>query len=406
MRRVVGLTLAGLGAFLVVGAVLLPTYVTGQVVKFPLNEYEGATLKGTGVSYFSPVKLRELTGVTMRATYTIKGDGAAGSSSTAVWNEFSYLYDETNAQTYQYQTRKFAFDRRTGQLVDCCGANLNGNSSIRQTGLVGYVWPIGTQKKTYDVFDTVLNKPMPFRYEGTATTVGIPTYLFVESVPPTQAGSVTLPGSLVGMKQASVTLPEMYTGTIKYWVDPTTGALLNVNEYEKLTLDNTARTHQLALLYNADLAVTPTSLSAIVKLDSSGRSELSLLTTVLPLTLGIVGFVALIAGIVLRRVRREDNQPESADITAPEPVLDPAPNPPQEAQKAQKAREAQEQAPTAQFPAAVAQDAAPSAQAPAPAPSAQAPAPSVQEPAPPAQDPAPAVHQDPATPAQDPATTA
>jgi hypothetical protein len=130
------------------------------------------------------VKLRELTGVTMRATYTIKGDRAAGSSSTAVWNEFSYLYDETNAQTYQYQTRKFAFDRRTGQLVDCCGANLNGNTSIRQTGLVGYVWPIGTQKKNYDVFDTVLNKPMPFRYEGTATTLGIPTYLFVESVPP------------------------------------------------------------------------------------------------------------------------------------------------------------------------------------------------------------------------------
>jgi hypothetical protein len=383
MRRVVGLTLAGLGAFLIVGAVLLPTYVVGQVVKFPLSEYEGATLTGTGVSYFSPTKLTELTGVTMRATYTIKGDAAAGSSSTAVWNEFSYEYDVTNAQTYQYQTRKFAFDRRTGQLVDCCGANLNGNTSIRQTGLVGYVWPIGTQQKTYDVFDTVLDKPMPFRYEGTATTLGIPTYLFVENVNAMQSGTVTLPGSLVGMKQASVTLPELYTGTIKYWVDPTTGALLNVNEYEKLTLDNTAGT-QLALLYNADLTVTPTSLSAIVKLDSSGRSELSLLTTILPLILGIVGFIALIAGIVLGRGGREDNQPESADLTAPEPVLHAAPD------------LAQDQAPTAQLPAAVPEDSAAAVQDPAPA---------VEDPARSAQDPAPTA-QDPSPNAQDPATTA
>lgn len=388
MRRVVGLTLAGLGAFLIVGAVLLPTYVTGQVVKFPLNEYEGATLTGTGVSYFSPTKLRVLTGVTMRATYTIKGDGAAGSSSTAVWNEFSYVYDVTHGQTYQYQTRKFAFDRRTGQLVDCCGANLNGNTSIRQTGLVGYVWPFGTQQKTYDVFDTILNKPMPFQYEGTATTLGIPTYLFVENVPATQSGTVTLPGSLVGMKKASVTLPEYYTGIIKYWVDPTTGALLNVNEYEKLTLDNTVGTQVKLLLYNADLAVQPSSLSAIVKLDSSGRSELSLLTTVLPLTLGIVGFVALIAGIVLGRVRRDDNQPESADITAPEPILYPAPD---------RAHEAQEQAPTAQLPAVAPQDSAPVAQASAAA---------VQDPAAAAQDPASTAPQDPASTAQDPATTA
>jgi hypothetical protein len=283
-----------------------------------------------------------------------------------VWNEFSAEYDVTHAQPYQYQTRKFAFDRRTGQLVDCCGANLNGNTSIRQTGLVGYVWPIGTQKKTYDVFDTVLNKPVPFRYEGTATTLGIPTYLFVENEGPTQSGTVTLPGSLVGMKQASVTLPEIYKATIKYWVDPTTGALVNVNEYEKLTLNNSAG-GQVALLYNGELAVTPTSLRHVVNLDSSGRSELSLLTTILPLTLGIVGFIALIAGIVLGRVGREDNEPESADITAPESVLDPAPDP------------AQDEAPTAQFPAAAPPDSVP----------AQAPAPAVQDPAPTAQNPAP-----------------
>ena len=56
----------------------------------------------------------------------------------------------------------FAFDRRTAQLVNCCGASLNGDTSVRQSGLVGYVFPIGTQKQTYQVYDTTLKRPMPF----------------------------------------------------------------------------------------------------------------------------------------------------------------------------------------------------------------------------------------------------
>ena len=44
MRRLIGITLAGLGAFLIVGALLLRTYVGGQLIKFPLSEYVVTTL--------------------------------------------------------------------------------------------------------------------------------------------------------------------------------------------------------------------------------------------------------------------------------------------------------------------------------------------------------------------------
>jgi hypothetical protein len=72
MRRNIGLVLAGLGAFLIVLAVVLPTWIVGQVVKFPLNEYETATLMADNASYFSATSLTEKTGITMQATYTIK----------------------------------------------------------------------------------------------------------------------------------------------------------------------------------------------------------------------------------------------------------------------------------------------------------------------------------------------
>ncbi len=306
MRGIIGLVLAGLGAFLILVAILLPTWVVSQVIKFPLNEYETATLEATNASYFSATSLSEKTGVTMEATYTIKGDPSEGSSSTAVWSEYSYVYDLTNHQPVQQMTRTFAFNRRTGQLVDCCGASLNGDTSVRQTGLVGYVFPIDTQKQTYEVFDTTLKRQMPFVYSGTTTVHGIQAYEFVENVAPTQTGTVSVPGSFVGSSAVTVSAPEFDQLHLIYYVDPETGALIDVNEHQTTSLRNPVTGATAVVLFDADLIATPASLDQIVALDSSGRGELTLLETTLPLVLGIVGGVALIAGIFLSRKSRDD----------------------------------------------------------------------------------------------------
>ena len=183
MRRV-GLVLVGLGACLIVFALLIPTWVSGQVVKFPLNEYASVNLTDSNASYFSPAKLAEQTGVSVEATYTIKGNAAAGSSSTAVWNQFVYVYDQTNKLPIQQTSRTFAFDRRTALLVDCCGANVNGDSSVKQSGYVGIVMPIGTEKKTYPVFVPDVKKPVPFDYAGIDAVGGTEAYRFVANIPP------------------------------------------------------------------------------------------------------------------------------------------------------------------------------------------------------------------------------
>lgn len=310
MRGVIGTVLAGLGAFLILVAILLPTWVSGQVVKFPLNEYETATLTASNASYFSPSSLSEKTGVSMEATYTIKGDASKGSSSTAVWNQYSYVYDLTNHQPVQEMTRTFAFDRRTGQLVNCCGASLDGDTSVRQTGLVGYVFPIGTQKQTYQVYDTTLKRPMPFTYTGTTTVDGVQAYEFVESVPPVQIATLPVPGSFVGSTAAMVSAPEFDQLHLVYYVDPETGALLDVNEHQTLTLHNPDTGAAALVLFDADLIATPASVHQIVALDSSGRNELTLLETILPLALGIGGGVALLVGIFLSRKPRAE-QPAS-----------------------------------------------------------------------------------------------
>jgi hypothetical protein len=322
MRRVIGLTLAGLGAFLIVAAVLVRTYVGGQLIKVPLNEYVKTTLLAKNVSYFSPALVRNVTGATIRVTDTVKGDASAGNSSTAVWNEFTYLYDVTNNKEYAVSTRRAAFNRRTGQLVDCCGASVNGNSTIRQTGLSGYVFPFGTQKRTYQVFDTSLNRPMPFRYEGTSTLDGITVYRFVEHVAPTQAGSQKIPGSLVGLGQSLVTLPMYYAATNTYWVDPSTGGVLDTTQDQKQYLQDSTGKHRL-LLFDGDIVMTPQSVHTAVSLDATGRTELLWFQNLGPLLAGIVGIVLFVVGIVLVWLDRR-RQPEEADFEA-EPALGPVP---------------------------------------------------------------------------------
>ena len=309
MRRT-GLVLAGLGTFLIVFALLQAFWVTGQVIKFPLNQYASVTLADPNATYFSAAKLTEMSGVNLEATYTIKGNAAAGSSSTAVWNQFIYIYDQTNKLPVQTITRTFAFDRRTAQLVNCCGANVNGDSSIQQHGYVGYVLPIGTKKQTYDVFDTNLNKPVPFVYTGIGDVDGTQAYKYSVNVPPTQNGTQTVPGSLVNSSAASVTLPQYYELHSTYWIDPVTGALLNVTQDQKLTLRNTDGSTALSLL-NANFVATQASIDGLVAIDNNQLSKASLVGTLLPLLAGVVGLLLLILGLVLFR------RPEETAAAAP-----------------------------------------------------------------------------------------
>jgi len=320
MRRVLGLTLTGLGAFLFVLAVLLRFYLPGQVIKLPLNEYVVTTLMGHDVSYFSEKQVAVMTGVTAKATSTIEGDVAAGSGSTAVWNDFTAVEDTTNGQPIQYTSQRSAFDRRSGQIVDCCGAYVSvsnvGTHTGHQSGLA-YAWPLGTQKQTYQVFDPTLARPEPFRYEGTATVNGVSTDKFVEHVTNQQFASQTLPGSLVGYPdQPTVTLPEYISETNTYFVDPVTGEPVDVNENLMLSLENITGATRL-VLFKGDLAATPQSVSGAAGAVNSSHLKIEFIEDIGPLVCVLLGVVLLVLGITLIA-----NQPdlEEFEYESDEPV--------------------------------------------------------------------------------------
>jgi Porin PorA len=302
MRRVLGLVAAGLGAFLLVSGLLLRFYVAGHVVKFPLNEYQVTTLEGKNVTYFSPSLLKDVPGAGMRVTRTIEGDVAAGTSSRAVWALFSYTYDVTHGVAYKALTQRSAFDRRTGALIGCCGETV-GAFTGRQTGLA-FTWPIGTQQRSYEIFDTTLLKPVQVQFAGQQSIDGLATYRFVERVPAQRFSKQKLPGALVGLHgQPTVTLDEYYQATNTYWVDPVTGAVVDINENQKTTLRDSGGVQRL-VLFQGDLRMTPQSVLKSIRSERSRRAGIEAITLTIPLGLGLAGVVILAAGSWLALWRR------------------------------------------------------------------------------------------------------
>lgn len=78
-----------------------------------------------------------------------------------------------------------------------------------------------------------------------------------------------------------------------------------------MTLRNPATGGTVAVLFDGDLAAIPATVKAVVALDASGRNELALLNTTVPVAAGVAGAVALIAGIFLlvRKPRRAQPGP-------------------------------------------------------------------------------------------------
>lgn len=311
MRRVLGLVLTGLGAFFLVLALLMRFYLPGQVIKFPLNEYLVIVVSGKDVSYFSTKQLKVVTGVNAKATTTVEGDVAAGSSSTAVWNSFTAVEDVTNSQPIEYVNQRSAFSRRTGEIVECCGAFVSTSNQPtvkgHQSGLA-YAWPFSSQKQTYEVFDTTLAKPEPFRYDGTAAIDGMSTYKYVEHVVNAQFGSETLPGSLAGYPALpEVTLPEYITETNTYWIDPVTGQPVDVLENRTLSLENISGQTKL-VLYKGVLSGTPQNVHSNVSIANSAHFKINLVDFLGPLVGLILGLALLVVGIVMILGKRDTEE--------------------------------------------------------------------------------------------------
>jgi hypothetical protein len=293
------LVLAGTGAFLLAFGLLLRFYAAPRLIAAPANLYQTDTLLAPHASYFDEGSLTTRRDVTLTYTLTIRGDPGAGTSTTAVWDSFAALADLKHGVQVNSTYQRAVFNRRTGQLLNCCGAAVNDDTRVRQHG-IGLFWPIGVRKATYQVFDVNAESAWPATYSGTADVQGIMTYRFVQHIPPTQvAQTAGVPSSLLGLrgKVSNVVADRYYQADNTFWVDPRTGVLIDIEQRILSVLRGPGGQGKLVVA-DADLKMSGSSIRQLAALASKNAASIATLRETGPLGGGILGLILIVAATI------------------------------------------------------------------------------------------------------------
>jgi uncharacterized membrane protein len=308
MRRGIGIVLVGLGVFLVVLGALLRFSVVPAVAKAPLSPGEdsgGVTQTdqtGVAAKLFDPATLTERTDVPLTVTRFTRGDVPASQTAEAkagdlaVYDTFQRVEDNAGVVVLA-DTARFAFNRVTSVMTNCCGANVNGEN-VDLSGLVPLKFPMFTQQQTYPYFDTSLNRGVDAVYQGEETLEGLPVYKFLVTVEPTQTGTIEVPGDLVGSPLPNFVAPRYYSNLLTLWVEPTTGAIVKGESAQLQTLrgpDNEVE----VIVIDAVIGTTPEQVTSGVEYAKSQAALLALLNNTVPLIAVILGVILLVIGIIL-----------------------------------------------------------------------------------------------------------
>ena len=243
LRRIAGPTLVGTGIFLVVLAVLLPTVVYPRLAVLPLDPRAAQTAHGTGFTVFVPrseeeggLKLYRNVGVTSKVWVTEdRSQGARPADSpSANWRvATTTTVDEVGL--LEVVVEGVSVDRHTALSTNCCRDYVITEPDdivgrpVRHRGYV-VQFPFDVQKRSYPIWDSNVENTVDAHYLGTEKRRGLTVYRFVQRVPDQKTGTQELPGSVLGLPDASVVADSMYQTTRTYWIEPASGAVVDYTE--------------------------------------------------------------------------------------------------------------------------------------------------------------------------------
>ncbi|MDT4925878.1 MAG: hypothetical protein QOG01_3591 [Pseudonocardiales bacterium] len=299
MRRTFGAVLIGLGLFGLVLAILMPTVVVNGSKKTPLDL--DITQVSSGSAKLLDPETNQLKDVQLRATRVVKSDShASDGTNTTVFETLCIVVVEgktpnclpsSDPRLLSVTTDRVTSDRRTAESVHVpkYHENVNGNTSVRHTGL-SYKWPIDAQKKTYQFFSPDLGQAFPAVYQGTSTIKGLTVYKYVSE-------TGTQPYKVNGLFDGT------YTDTRTVWVEPHTGAIINGTEHQVQAIID-KNTNESSVALDTTLSFDQSAIDFQANFAKTKINDLKLAQIWAPLVLAIVGLAALVGGILLLRRRR------------------------------------------------------------------------------------------------------
>ncbi len=343
MNRAVALRIAacglmGLGAALLIAALLLTTYTNGKITKIPLDLDATLVSDGTGTA-FDPESLNgdrfvvnKNVPLSQQQQVSVEAPSNAEVVTLQVGTTLRRADKQQDTGLLLAIVDTVTLDRKTAMAVSS-ESNPGGavqkprtieddqpptNIALPHEGLA-YRFPFDTEKKTYPYFDPIAQKSFDANYDGEEDVNGLTTYRFTQNVgydsdgklvEPVKYASlydddedsqVTARASLWGLPgdpNEPITMTRYYAAQRTFWVDPVSGTIVKAKERANHYYAREALKPEVTFV---DYTVTSNeqTVESQVARARDERDRVALWGRILPITFTAMGLVALVGGALL-----------------------------------------------------------------------------------------------------------
>ncbi len=338
MLRIAAFGIIGLGAALLIAALLLSTYTAGKIKKIPLNIDVSLVSDGTGTA-LDPASLsgerfiidknvplvsqQQITVespanadvVTLQAGTTVRRSDKQQDNGLLLAMVDTVTLNRSTALAVSDDTHPGGSVQKPRTIEDVKPPT---NIALPHQGL-SYRFPFDTEKKTYAYFDPIAQKPFDANYDGEDDVNGLTTYRFTQNVgydadgklvepikyaslyDKDEDGEVTARAALWGLPgdpYEPITMTRYYAAQRTFWVDPVTGTIVKAEEHANHYYARDPLKPEMAL---ADYKVTSNeqTVESQVAAARDERDRVALWSRILPISFTAAGLVALVGGALL-----------------------------------------------------------------------------------------------------------
>ncbi|CAN3126531.1 DUF3068 domain-containing protein [Mycobacterium sp. smrl_JER01] len=328
----------GLGAALLIAALLLSTYTQGKISKIPLDTDATLVSDGTGTA-FEPASLLgerfvvdEDVPVVMQQQISVESPANADVVTLQVGTSLRRSDQQQDNGLLLAMVDTVTVDRSTALAVS---SETNPGGSVQRPRAIeeenpptnialpheglAYRFPFDTEKRTYPVFDPIAQEAFDANYAGEEDVNGLTTYRFTQNVgfdadgelvEPVRYASlydddadsqVTARAALWGLEgdpEEMITMTRYYAAQRTFWVDPVSGTIVKETDRGFHYYAREALEPEVTFV---DYTVTSTeeTVEAQVAAAQDERDRVSLWGRILPITFTALGLVALVGGALL-----------------------------------------------------------------------------------------------------------
>jgi hypothetical protein len=337
--RIAACGIVGLGAALLIAALLLSTYTIGKIAKIPLNIDTSLVSDGTGTA-LDPASLSgerfvidKNVPLTLQQAISVESPANADVVTLQVGDTLRRTDKQQDTGLLLALVDTVTINRKTAMAVSS-DSNPGGsvqkprtieddsppiNIALPHAGLA-YRFPLNVEKGgTYSYFDPIAQKAYDAHYDGQEDVNGLTTYRFTQNVGYDADGKLVEPvkyaslfdknedgvvaarasaWGVPGEPDEMITMTRYYAAQRTFWVDPVSGTIVKGKEHGYHYYARDALKPEVTLV-----DYTVTSNESTVESQIAGardeRDRVALWGRILPITFTAIGIIALVGGALL-----------------------------------------------------------------------------------------------------------